>query len=216
MRKLLLLSTLCLLAAFTPSLYASTFGVDFTNTTGESLANGPYTLGWVFTVGRSNITVTDLLVFDDSQNGLAESHDVGIWNSAGTLIVSSTVDSGTTDPLVVGLGSGWRDKAISPTVLLAGQTYTIGALWLDGADNNIFDFDVVNNFTQNGITFVQNGFIAGGTLSDPVNTTGSNPSYFGPNFLWGTSATVPEPASLVMLGTGVLALGLARLRRRTR
>jgi len=42
-------------------------------------------------------------------------------------------------------------------------------------------------------------------LTDPTNTTGDAMSFFGPNFTY-TPAAVPEPGTLIMLGTGMLCL----------
>jgi len=46
------------------------------------------------------ISVTSLGWWDYDADGLAASHQVGIWNTAGTLLLSATVASGTADPLI--------------------------------------------------------------------------------------------------------------------
>ena len=179
--------------------------VSFTPVTGESLTNGPYTLGWEFSLSSAG-TVTALGAFNSTGTGLAESHDVGIWDSTGTLLVSATVAAGTVDPLI----GQFRYASVS-TITLGPGTYEIGALWLDGADNNTFPGDVATVNTIPSLTFIQNSFVAGGTLADPTNTTGSNDSYFGPNFLVGTRSVTPEPGTLVLLGSGLLgAVGVIR------
>ena len=66
---------------------------------GFSVTNPPFTLGWEFDV-LDPISVTALGVFDDSQDGLVDRHPIGIWDSGGTLLASTTVSSGTADPLV--------------------------------------------------------------------------------------------------------------------
>jgi hypothetical protein len=68
-------------------------------TGGGSFAAPAGTFGWTFTL-TGTLTVTDLGWFDFGGNGLAASHDVGIWASDGTLLVSATVPSGTTGGLI--------------------------------------------------------------------------------------------------------------------
>src|SRR5450755_2722444 len=128
MRKFGLVVLLAVMCCALPLLAAPIPAVTFAELTGQSLGNGPFTLGWEFTVSQS-ITVTALGAFDDSQDGLAESHDVGIWDSVGNLLGSTTVAAGTVDPLV----NQFRYSSVSFT--LAPGTYEIGALWLDGGDN---------------------------------------------------------------------------------
>ena len=73
--------------------FGDTPAATFSNLSGTPLVNGPYTLGWQFKVNTA-IDVTALGVFDSGQDGLVESHDVGIWDSTGNLLVSATVQSG--------------------------------------------------------------------------------------------------------------------------
>lgn len=215
MRKVLLSVFVCgLLAALTPSLQADTFGQAFTGAaTGSTLGNGPYTLGWSFNV-TSTITVTDLAVFQNNGVGLLESHPVGIWNSTGGLVVSATVTAA--DPCVLDqLGAQqWCEVGVS-TKLTPG-TYTIGAVYNNLLDPLIFPGTLagegISNVNGANVTLIQNQFIAGGTLTDPTNTTGDTMSYFGPNFTYSTTV-VPEPGTLIMLGTGLVGLAGA-LRRK--
>jgi hypothetical protein len=197
MRKSLLILMFVLACSAITLMAAPVPAITFGNLTGESLANGPFTLGWQFTLSQS-ITVTGLGAFDDSQDGLAESHDVGIWDSLGNLMGSATVASGTTDPLLN------QFRYASASFTLGPGTYNIGALWLDGADNNTFPGDVTSYTTAAAVTFDANAYVGGGTLANPINSVDNQAAYFGPNF---TYSTTPEPGTLVMLGSGLLALG---------
>lgn len=209
MRKLLLVVFVCcLMAAFAPSLMADPFGQAFTGAaTGSQLGNGPFTIGWSFDV-TSAITVNSLAVYHNNGAALLENHDVGIWDAAGTLVVSATVVIG--DPCVADqLGfQQWCIVGVAPTKLAPG-TYTIGATWNNLLDPLIFPGTLAGEGLANvngpSVVLVQNEFVAGGALTEPVNTTGDTMSYFGPNFSY-SSSTVPEPGTLVMLGTGILGL----------
>lgn len=206
MRKIalpMLLVVACLIA--TPS-FAQRPAATMDNTSGQALANGPFTLGWQFTITTTDFQVDWLGVAYFGP--LVESHDVGIWNSAGNLVGSATIPAGA---------CGFQVNQFCYTdgfgVLgLVPGTYDIGAVWLDGADPMLFPTTPVINFaTDRLITYVQNDFIAGSVLTDPTNHTGPPAGYFGPNFLFSTEGT-PEPSSIVLLGSGLL--GMAGVLRR--
>ena len=53
------------------------------------------TIGWQFTVNQA-ITITHLGLFDLGQNGLVESHNIGIWSIAGgSPLVQGTIPAGS-------------------------------------------------------------------------------------------------------------------------
>ncbi len=98
-------------------------------------AGADSTFGWSFTVGGTSIQVTRLGFFDESGDGLAQAHDVGLWDNSGTLIASVTVQAGTASSLV----NGYRYEEITPVTLAAGQTYTMGAFYLNASGDRMLE-----------------------------------------------------------------------------
>jgi len=81
---------------------------------------GPITYGWKFQP-KTDLTITQLGFCDGapySTVGLDESHDVGIFDATGSLIVSATVPAGTGALLV---DNFWY-VAVPPTVLSGGRS----------------------------------------------------------------------------------------------
>ncbi|HEY1415932.1 MAG TPA: PEPxxWA-CTERM sorting domain-containing protein [Caulobacteraceae bacterium] len=196
-----------MLAAALGAQAGTTPALSYSLNTGEALGNGPFTLGWEFTV-NTTVTVYDLGVFDDSLDGLAVSHDVGIWDSGGALLTSATVAAGTVDPLF----ANFRYVGITPITLTPG-TYTIGAVWTNSTDNMVFTGDSGVTTTDPSITYLQTEYVAGGTLAFPTSTAGGPPGYYGPDFTL-SALTVPEPVTwaLVFLGFGGVGATMRKAR----
>jgi len=191
---------------------ADSVAVTLGNTWGPSLGNGPFTLGWKFSL-NSAVSVTGLGVFDSNLDGLADSHDVGIFDSVGNLLVSATVASGTANPLI------HQFRYASASVLLTpGTLYDIGTVWGNDADGFLCGDPLTTDFaTDPSINYWTGAYVFGGSLSAPWNFFNQgNPVYFGPNF---TFTSVPEidPAgmgSIAALVSGALCL-LERRRLKT-
>lgn len=73
------------------------------------------TKGWAFVNSSVSpyMAITQLGVYDNNGDGLANSHDVGLWTADGTLLASATVPAGTAAPLV----GGFRYMPISPVII---------------------------------------------------------------------------------------------------
>jgi hypothetical protein len=85
-----------------------------------SINSTDQTIGFSFTA-NGNLTVTALGVWEFNSAPLLQSHEVGLWNSTGTLVASATVL--TSSPITD--SSAYVD--IAPVTLLAGQTYIAGS-----------------------------------------------------------------------------------------
>ncbi|MEZ6058930.1 MAG: DUF4082 domain-containing protein [Planctomycetaceae bacterium] len=167
------------------------------------------TLGFEFTP-TVNIAVTQLGVFDVDGDGLAESHDVGIWRASDMALLAS-------DTIAVGTGalldpSGFRFTSLASSVQLsAGTVYRIGALYTTALDELRGTTITVDSRIQ--ITDVNNGvagtptvFHEGGVLSFPEAAGGFQRTNV--NFAF---TAVPEPSSVALLLIGaVLVVGVHR------
>jgi hypothetical protein len=142
------------------------------------------TYGWRFTVDESPISVTQLGFFDAAQNGLADSHRVGIWDSTGNLIVDTIIPAGTS----ASLDGNFRFVSVTPTTLNANSTYSIGTLFPSGSDLAIAAASVAPTYAGE-ITYLGGTYSDVGTFNPPVNNYGSH-GVFGPNFEF---TAVPEP-----------------------
>jgi len=204
----LLLLLLFLLVA--TSVQADTAIINWTGPTENQVVTG--TLGWGFTVGDSDLTVTHLGLWDEGQDGLLEAHDIGVWDSLESLIYQTTIPTGTTATLV----DDYRYVSITDFVLSAGQSYVIGAQY-DGSIQELRSTGVTSIETDPALDWDNSRALRTSSLAFPSNV-GSGPTsggYFGPNFQFETQA-VPAPTTIVsLIGLGIM-LSLTWLRRRRR
>jgi hypothetical protein len=202
--KLCVAASLCLLSlggmsAASITAFSISGGVtDFTSFT--------YTIGDRFSTTQA-IVISDLGVY--SISGLAQSYQVGLWDSSGTLLSSVTVPATATSGQFIYV-------AVSPISLAAGQSFQIGELIDSTADWIVFA-----PFTSAPeITFGH------GVYDFGVNPTLTNPTtddigadlgaVFGPNFKF-TDVAVPEPSTIYLVSISfLLILRFARSGMRSR
>jgi hypothetical protein len=158
------------------------------------------TVGWEFTVHEAFL-VTSLGWWDLGSDGLDVSHQVVLWTSGGSRLTSTIVPSGVGATLV----DGFRYAAITPFLLTPGA-YIIGGL-PGGLDIHV---GLATGFAVDPrLTFVTGRFATleapGGAF--PVHTDPNNPGIFGPGM---QIEVIPEPASVLLLGAGLTALGFRR------
>lgn len=208
MHKSLWLAASAALAFAVPAAAADSIAVSGFTGGGTANLSGvdlPRTVGWDFTP-TANITLTQLGFYDLGDDGLALSHQIGLWASDGTLLLSTTIASGTGATLL----NGFRFVDVADLLLTAGQTYVIGAVIpLDpNGDNYVLSpsavaSDALIGFGR-GLRSTENAGFAMPTV-DP------NSGRFGPNFLFADTA-VPEPSTwaMLILGFGVIGGAMRR------
>ncbi len=200
-RKLSGLLTLAVLLSLSVAAYAgvppAAWGIASPAT---DFTNNNWTFGNEFTVGSSPITVTDLGYFYDPNFSWNSTHQVAIFNANGMVVAGvATVTLNNSF-----YSDYWRYTAITPVVLAANTTYLIEGVsgsdvytWNDPGFvvNPLITYLGNNWVANNGINF--NGF---GLINDVTD------GYWGPNFIINGTTTTPEPGSIALLGSGLLAL----------
>jgi hypothetical protein len=161
----------------------------------------PFTIGFSFTLSQPK-TVNALGYW--AAGNLATSREVGLWDSTGQLLRSTTVS--TSDPL-----EGHYYYSGVESLLLAAGEYVIGGR-LEVGDLIPGDLTGVTNAT--GYTWVAHRELAGPELAFPTLSPGGfgNQSIAQVNLSF--ASAVPEPATWTMMLIGFGGVGLVIRRRR--
>ena len=117
-------------------------------------------VGWRFTA-NSNVFVDSLGMFDHLNDGFQTPSNVGLWDIGGTLLASTTVNSG--DSLV----NGFRYSTISPVPLSSGQDYVVAGT-LDGDVDGDEYVSAANASTIPEITWVESRAVDTSVLTFPT------------------------------------------------
>lgn len=213
MKKLLAAAALSVMAI--PA-QAATIVYNASGLTGNQDWTG--TLGLDFQV-NSAVKVTQLGVFDSGSNGIANDLFVGIFNSNGTLLTSTTISGGSGNSGA----SNYIFSAIADLTLAPGS-YQLASWGYDSVDLN-FNYGFI--FAGDG------GPVSFDTLGGALTPLGSSFSNAGTGGIFATNAdvgttrygagsfiaelapvvgAVPEPATwgLMIVGFGMAGAGLRR------
>ncbi len=176
-------------------------------TPGTEYPGGVYTLGFEFTP-VVNISVTSLEVYDSGMGVLPNAATVGIWDLAGTLLVSATVPAGAS------ANDGYFSSvSISPLGLTAGADYVVGA-YLDGIASSYNTGQGGSGSVDPNITIIEDRFITSSSFTDPTaSDSNAGGAWLGGSFGFTGGSTVPEPASFLLVAAGLAAVLTRRLRR---
>ena len=156
-----------------------------------------WTLGWSFFTNES-IIVDELGWYDSFGDGLTESHEVGLWNSTGTLLASTVVTNA--DPLV-----DWFRYSDIPNLLLEkGEVYIVAGR--SGTED--YTFEPFSLTIAPSVSYIEDRYILDpGNLTFPTKSTGEL-GWWGASF---TTTAVPEPTSAGLLT--IMAMGVLRRRK---
>jgi hypothetical protein len=176
------------------------------------------TLGYTFSL-TGDVTVDGIGLFDYGSDGLSSAHEVALWDTGMTLIISPVIlnpgsATSRSEPSVSGLGS-YIYEDVAPFVLGPGD-YVLGASYLPANGNK----DKVD-FDPDSISGAPNAVFGAGVFGPARGVNVEFPSmpgfgnnYFGPALrIVSGVPKVPEPTTLALVALGLLAtLGIRRRR----
>ena len=157
----------------TPALGFTNLGTGFERTPTN------YEEGWRFRPTR-DIRITAIGFYDQGKDGLATSHDVGIFNTNNfTLGFSATVLP--TDPLI---GFFRYHTLTTPLLLESGHDYAIAAVLNSPSDSFATAVNPLNTSTNINFEGSVSKTTGGSGLEYPDITSQSTYGNFGPSFLF--------------------------------
>lgn len=138
-----------------------------------ALSGSDATVGWTFSISRT-LWVDSIGFFDQGQDGLNESHQVGLWNSSGTLLASAVINNSNV------LVDGFRYSALGSLLTLGPGTYTLAAFVRANSPDRVAVSAVYTALP--GVTYLDDRIIFSPTFQQPTGPNSfAHPSYFSAN-----------------------------------
>ena len=170
------------------------------------------TRGWAFVnTGNDSIVITALGVFDEGGDGLANSHEVGVWTYFGDrLLAAASVPAGTEAALL----DGYRYVPLPPLIIPPHMLGVIGAAYSAGdADDKVQPLPSGYNGPIHFTGGTIGRWASGSGLPFPANLAAipcegcGSENWYEPNFKF---EIIPEPHVSAFLGLGLVAWVLVR------
>ena len=180
---------------------AATF---ITNPGGSDYEWNNETVGTLFQIGSSNLSVTAIGIYDAGNDGLAQSYTVGLWTAAGALLTSQTVAGGTASRLED--GSRWTDLSIT-IILTAGEQYLLAA-FRPNSDDLFPWFSSGEATVDPNVTLLDDRYEFSGGFNFPTESE-NRLAVVGANLQY---SAVPEPSSTALLLGGIALIAAHRRR----
>lgn len=215
-------SLACLLVVLASApLRAGSIGYEFT--AAPVSFDSRLSIGFEFST-LSSVTVDSLGYFDYYGDGFLTPHTVGIFDSSGNLVTSTTLGTGTSSTP----NGQFRYQDITPVTLPAGQSWTLVATTGGNQDawayGNAYSADgpvtLEGMSTNPAILIPENAALfayqSDDTLLDPTSHASNYTLYAGPNFTFYTDTDLqatPEPSYLGLLSAITAIFVLIAVRR---